>query len=77
MGRAGAVGASMVSAGSIVVDVGTNDDGAGGITGDVDYASVSGVAAGVTPVPRGVGSVTTSVLAAHVVEAAERLSSGR
>ena len=77
MGRAGAVGASMVSAGSIVVDVGTNDDGAGGITGDVDYASVSGVAAGVTPVPRGVGSVTTSVLAAHVGEAAERLSSGR
>lgn len=72
MGRAHAVTADMVAPGSVVVDVGTNDDGNGGITGDVDFAAVSQVAAAVTPVPRGVGSVTTSVLAEHVVAAAER-----
>ena len=74
MGRARAITADMVAPGAVVVDVGTNDDGAGGITGDVDFGSVSEVASAVTPVPRGVGSVTTSVLALHVVEAAERLS---
>ena len=73
MGKAHAIGADMVAPGAVVCDVGTNDDGAGGITGDVDYESVSEVASAVTPVPRGVGSVTTSVLASHVVEAAERL----
>ena len=72
MGRAHAVTADMVSLGAVVVDVGTNDDGNGSITGDVDCTAVSQVAAAVTPVPRGVGSVTTSVLAEHVVAAAER-----
>lgn len=72
MGRAGSVTADMVRPGTVVVDVSTNADGAGGITGDVDFDAVSHVASAVTPVPRGVGSVTTSVLAAHVVEAAER-----
>lgn len=72
MGRAHAIARDMVSAGAVVVDVGTNDDGAGGITGDVDFDAVSEVARAVTPVPGGVGSVTTSVLASHVVEAAER-----
>lgn len=70
MGRARAVGADMVAPGAIVIDVGTNDDGKGGIVGDVD-ASVCEVASALTPVPRGVGSVTTSVLAAHVVASAE------
>lgn len=77
MGRAHAVTADMVAPGAVVVDVGTNDDGNGGITGDVDYAAVSQVASAVTPVPRGVGSVTTSVLAEHVVAAAEGMASQR
>lgn len=71
MGRAHAVVADMISPGAIVIDVGTNDDGKGGITGDVDFESVSLVAGALTPVPRGVGSVTTSILAANVVESAE------
>lgn len=70
MGRAHTVQADMVAPGAFVIDVATNDDGAGGITGDVAYEEVCEVAAGVTPVPRGVGSVTTSVLAEHVVVSA-------
>lgn len=72
MGRAHAVTADMVHQGAVVIDVGTSDDGAGGVTGDVDFEAVRQVASAVTPVPRGVGSVTTSVLAEHVVRAAER-----
>lgn len=72
MGRARAVTADMVRGGGVIVDVGTNPDGKGGVVGDVDYDSVRRVVSAVTPVPRGVGSVTTSVLALHVVEAAER-----
>ena len=71
MGRAGAVEAHMVAPGAVVIDVGTNDNGAGGICGDVAYEVASHIASAITPVPRGVGSVTTSVLAAHVVTAAE------
>lgn len=71
MGRAGSVRSGMLAPGSFVADVGTSDDGNGGITGDVRFSEALGVAAGVTPVPRGVGSVTTSVLAEHVVRAAE------
>ena len=72
MGRARAITAEMVSPGAVVVDVGTSvkDDG---IVGDVDYEAVSEVASAITPVPGGVGSLTTSVLALHVVEAAERV----
>ena len=72
-GRAGLVSADMVGEGATVVDVGMNEALDGSLVGDVDYEDVRCVAAGVTPVPRGVGSVTTSVLAEHVIRAAERL----
>lgn len=72
MGQAHMLTDSYISAGSTVVDVSTNDNGEGGITGDVDPATVQDLDIALTPVPRGVGSVTTSVLAAHVVESAER-----
>ena len=55
----------------IILDVGINDDGAGGICGDVDPQAASAAAA-VSPVPGGVGSVTTAVLMDHVVTAAAR-----
>ena len=41
--------------------------------GDVDFASVEPVCGAITPVPGGVGSVTTAILCRHVIEAAERL----
>lgn len=67
------VRAEHVREGQVVVDVGINwDEAAGALVGDVDYDAVADVVSAVTPVPRGVGSVTTAVLAEHVIEAAER-----
>lgn len=71
-GRAGVVGAEYVSEGQIVIDVGINVNEEGKLCGDVDYAAVEPIVEAITPVPGGVGSVTTSVLVGHVVEAAMR-----
>lgn len=71
-GRAGVVGAQYVSEGQIVIDVGINVNEEGKLCGDVDYAAVEPIVEAITPVPGGVGSVTTSVLVGHVVEAAMR-----
>lgn len=76
MGRANTVSKDMVKPGACIIDVSTNSDGNGGITGDVCYEDVAQVAGAITPVPRGVGSVTTSILAAHVVESAEGVAQG-
>ncbi len=73
-GRAGVVGAEYVSPGQIVIDVGINVNEEGKLCGDVDYAAVEPIVEAITPVPGGVGSVTTSVLVGHVVEAADRKS---
>ena len=58
--------------GQIVVDVGINVNAEGKLCGDVNFADVEPVAEAITLVPGGVGSVTTAVLAKHVVEAAEK-----
>jgi methylenetetrahydrofolate dehydrogenase (NADP+) / methenyltetrahydrofolate cyclohydrolase len=58
--------------GAIVIDVGTNPTGDGGLVGDVDPDTVTPQAAGLTPVPGGVGPVTTALLLAHTVQAAAR-----
>lgn len=72
-GHAGTIDASSVSEGQVVVDVGINwDEREGRLVGDVDFDAVEPIARAITPVPGGVGSVTTSILARHVVEAAER-----
>ena len=71
-GRAGMIGAEFVREGQTVIDVGIHVNAEGKLCGDVDYASVEPIVAAITPVPGGVGSVTTSVLAGHVVEAAFR-----
>jgi methylenetetrahydrofolate dehydrogenase (NADP+) / methenyltetrahydrofolate cyclohydrolase len=68
-GRAGLIGPGHVSPATVVIDVGTNAGGDGGLAGDVDPA-VAGVAAALTPVPGGVGPVTTALLLSHVVDAA-------
>ena len=59
-----------VAEGAIVVDVGINVDEEGNLCGDVDFDTITDIAAIATPVPGGVGSVTTSVLAKHLVKAA-------
>jgi len=70
-GRAGLIGPSFVRAGAVVVDVGTNATADGGLAGDVDPL-VAEVAGALSPVPGGVGPVTTAMLLRHVVEAASR-----
>ena len=62
-GKAGVVGDGFFKEGQIVIDVGK---------GDVDFAAAEPVVAAITPVPGGVGTVTTSVLVKHVIEAAKR-----
>lgn len=59
-----------VADGAVVIDVGINVDDEGSLCGDVDFDAISDIAAAATPVPGGVGSVTTSVLAKHLVKAA-------
>ena len=71
-GKAGVVDASYVSPGQVVVDVGINGNAEGKLCGDVAFDAVEPVVEAITPVPGGVGSVTTCVLGGHVVEAAER-----
>ncbi len=57
----------------VIIDVGINwDEAKGGISGDVDFDAVEPCCKALTPVPGGVGTVTTSVLVSHVVEAAKR-----
>ena len=75
-GHARVVGAAAVRAGQVIVDVGTNwDEAAGALVGDVDFDTVEPKVAAITPVPGGVGAVTTAILAKHVIEAAEGLIS--
>ena len=71
-GRAGVVDGSFTSPGQVIIDVGINVNEEGKLCGDVDFESAEPIAAAITPVPGGVGSVTTAVLAKHVIEAAEK-----
>ena len=71
-GKAGVVDGSFAAPGQIVVDVGINVNAEGKLCGDVKFEDVEPVVEAVTPVPGGVGSVTTAVLAKHVIEAAEK-----
>ena len=79
-GVLGSLTRDYVRPGQVVIDVSINWDenkpnakgGKGGIAGDAVYDEVEPIVAAITPVPGGVGSVTTSVLIGHVVEAAER-----
>jgi len=66
-GRAGLIGPAHVAPGAIVIDVGTNPGPDGSLVGDVDP---SVTAAALSPVPGGVGPVTTALLLRHVAEAA-------
>lgn len=72
LGKARAIGAEYIKPGATVIDVGVNGAPEGGICGDVDFEKVAEIAGRITPVPGGVGAVTTLVLLKHVVEAALR-----
>lgn len=70
-GRIDLVTAKHIGEAAVVVDVGTNEAPDGKIVGDVEADSVRGKAAALSPVPGGVGPVTTALLMRHVVTAAE------
>ena len=71
-GRPGVVTGDYFSPGQVVIDVGINVDAEGKLCGDVKFEDAERTVEAVTPVPGGVGTVTTSVLVEHVVEAARR-----
>ena len=62
--------AEHVRPGAVVIDVGTTPTDGGALAGDVDAAAVTGIASVLTPVPGGVGPVTTAVLMQHTLQAA-------
>ena len=72
MGKAGAVDAEHLREGQVVVDVGIHVNEEGKLCGDVRFGEAEPLVEAITPVPGGVGTVTTSVLVSHVVEAAEK-----
>ncbi|PKM42377.1 MAG: bifunctional 5,10-methylene-tetrahydrofolate dehydrogenase/5,10-methylene-tetrahydrofolate cyclohydrolase [Firmicutes bacterium HGW-Firmicutes-8] len=77
VGRAKMVKANFVKPGQIVIDVGINEDpdNPGKYCGDVDFAEVEPIVAKITPVPGGVGSVTTVVLCKQTIMACEQQNS--
>jgi methylenetetrahydrofolate dehydrogenase (NADP+)/methenyltetrahydrofolate cyclohydrolase len=73
-GVPGLLRSDMVNRSAVVIDCGINTT-PNGIVGDVDFAAVRPVVAAITPVPGGVGPVTTMMLLEQTVEAAERAES--
>lgn len=76
-GRASLIGPDHVAPGAVVIDVGTNPAPGGGLAGDVDAAAVTGIADLLTPVPGGVGPVTTALLIQAAVLAAAGQAAAR
>jgi methylenetetrahydrofolate dehydrogenase (NADP+)/methenyltetrahydrofolate cyclohydrolase len=75
IGRAGFLTGDMITRGATVIDAGINMT-PGGLAGDVDADSVATVAGALSPVPGGVGTVTTALLLRNVLTAAETLTAG-
>jgi methylenetetrahydrofolate dehydrogenase (NADP+)/methenyltetrahydrofolate cyclohydrolase len=71
-GKALMIDKNFCSPGQIVIDVGINVDKDGKLRGDVNFEECEPIVEAITPVPGGVGTVTTSVLVEHVIEAARR-----
>ncbi len=74
IGRPRMIGSDYVRPGAVVIDVGTSPTEGGGLAGDVDTEALMGLASAITPVPGGVGPVTTAQLMWHTVRAARAAS---
>ena len=72
VGKAEALGEAYFRPGQTVIDVGINFNAEGKMCGDADFAAAEPIVSAITPVPGGVGAVTTAVLVRHVAEAAEK-----
>ncbi len=74
MGRANVIDSSYVKEGAVVIDVGVNRNQEGKLTGDVDFNDVKKKASFITPVPKGVGPMTITMLLANTIKAAKGLN---
>ncbi|MEL7103906.1 MAG: bifunctional 5,10-methylenetetrahydrofolate dehydrogenase/5,10-methenyltetrahydrofolate cyclohydrolase [Pseudomonadota bacterium] len=74
VGKPNFVDADYVGANAVIIDVGTNPTSDGGLVGDVNRGAVEQLVSAITPVPGGVGMVTTAVLLSQVASAAMKLS---
>lgn len=75
IGKMESLTADYFSENQVIIDVGINfNEEKGKLCGDVDFDNVCDKASFITPVPRGVGSVTTSIMLSHVVESCERMN---
>ena len=74
VGKARLVQGGWLRPGQTVIDVGMNPDPerGGKMCGDVDFEAAQTMVEAITPVPGGVGLVTTAILCRNVIEAAER-----
>ena len=72
LGRREMIDDAYIKPGAVVVDVGIHQTEDGGLCGDVNHAAVSELVSAITPVPGGVGSVTSTLLMRHVIDGAER-----
>lgn len=72
MGRGKSINCEYTNENQTIVDVGINFDENGKMCGDVDFDDVFGKVKAITPVPKGVGTVTTSMLMKNVLVAAEK-----
>lgn len=70
-GRAKMLNSDYCGQDAVMIDVGINVDENGKLCGDVDYATLDGKASAATPVPGGIGTITTAVLAKHLIQAAK------
>lgn len=77
IGRMGAIGGDALREGQVVVDVGIHVNEEGKLCGDVRFSEADPLVDAITPVPGGVGTVTTSVLVGHVVDAAEKAAAAQ
>jgi len=72
VGRAKMITGDMLKPGAVVVDAGINEAEGGGLCGDVDFDSAKEVAGQITPVPGGVGSLTTALILKNVLKAIKK-----
>lgn len=70
-GRAKMLNSDYCGQDAVMIDVGINVDENGKLCGDIDYATLDGKASAATPVPGGIGTITTAVLAKHLIQAAK------
>lgn len=70
-GRAKMLNSDYCGQDAVMIDVGINVDDNGKLCGDIDYSTLDGKASAATPVPGGVGTITTAVLAKHLIQAAK------